>query len=146
MHLILILVLTSFSFKALSSPAEERPEPSIPILDTAQEIFGARANFVANRLDSFFATERADDELGRSRIRVRSNFEIRERASSDLKTRYRINLRLPSLEEKFKWEFDKGDNEKLKDQPEGEVAEKLAKSKIRNSWTFNSDMGVSIGI
>lgn len=146
MRFTLLLVLFSLSLKAWSSPAEERPDESIPILDTAQEILGARANYVANRLDSFFATERADDELGRSRIRIRSNFEIRERARSDLKTRYRINLRLPSLEEKFRWEYEKDGKEKLEDQPEGEVAEKLAQSRIRKSWTFNSDVGISVGI
>ena len=146
MRIALLLVLFSLSFKAHSSPAEERPEENIPILDTAQEILGARANYMVNRLDSFFATERADDELGRSRIRIRSNFEIRERATSDLKTRYRINLRLPSLEERFKWEYNKDGKKKLEDQPEGEVAEKLAQSRIRSSWIFNSDMGINVSI
>ena len=105
MRYALALFSLLLSAKALSSPAEERPESNIPILDTAQHIFGARANFAANRLDSFFATERADDELGRSSIRIRSQFILREREKSDQENQYRINLRLPHLEEKFKYEY-----------------------------------------
>jgi hypothetical protein len=129
---------------AFASPAEEPPDRSIPILDTAQELFGTRANFAANELDSFFATERADDELGRSRIRIRSRFTLRERAISDLENQYRINLRLPHLEEKFKYDYYQRDEDQKSVTEED--AKKIRKNRLRSGWIFNADMGVSAAI
>lgn len=123
--------------------AEEKTEQDIFILDKAQALFGDRANQVANRLDSFFATERADDEFGRSRIRIRSQFMLRERAVSDLDNQYRINLRLPHLEQKFKYEYYQTEEEK---KLAAEEKEKLKKSRINRAWLFNIDMGVSAAI
>lgn len=102
--LLLLVLLISSSVKAIAEEKEEpeKKERAIPLLDSAQDLFGNKINALANRLDSFFATERADDELGRSLIRVQSRYEIRERARGDLNNRYRFNLRLPSLEERFK--------------------------------------------
>lgn len=150
----LILPVLLFCKVVYSSPAEERPERRIPILDTAQELLGARANFAANRLDSFFATERADDEFGRSRIRIRSQFDVRERAVSDLNNQYRINLKLPHLERKFQYDFDKDkDNKKEKrkkitkdDVSELTERERLKRNKLYEGWLFNSDIGVTAAI
>lgn len=157
MRYLFALTLTLIPLIALSSPAEEPPDRTIPILESAQKLFGTQANFAANRLDSFFATERADDEFGRSRIRIRSRFEIRERAVSDLNNTYRINLRLPHLEEKFKYDYYQDDAEKMKKEQKAERAKKaeqkiederrlLEKDKINEGWIFNSDIGVSAAI
>jgi hypothetical protein len=141
-----------------ASPAEEPYVYSIPILDSAQELFGTQANFAANRLDSFFATERADDELGRSRIRIRSRFNLRDREKSIFKTQYRINLRLPHLEEKFKYEYyqdkeeDKTEKEKgneaevTKEVSDEEKTKFVKTNKLNTGWIFNSDIGVSVAI
>lgn len=142
---------------AFSSPAEEPPDRRIPILESARHLFGTNANFAANRLDSFFATDRADDEFGRSRIRIRSRFEVRERAISDLENQYRINLRLPHLEQKFKYDYyqdDVEDNKKVKLTDEQRKEKKrleyenslLEKDKVNTKWIFNSDIGVSAAI
>jgi hypothetical protein len=145
MNWVLFLTLALVSVCAYSSPAEEREDTRIPILETAQDLLGARANFAANRLDSFFATERADDEFGRTRIRIKSDFNIRERKKSELDTQYRINLKLPHLEEKFKWEYyQKTDEDEKLTPDEKKVA--IQKSKIREGWLFNSDIGVSVAI
>jgi hypothetical protein len=148
MRYVLGLILLLTSLEAFSSPAEEPTVRSIPILDTAQEIFGTRANFAANRLDSFFATERADDELGRSRIRLRSRFDLRDRAASQLNNQYRINLRLPSLEEKFKYEYyqDKDELEKKRLKELSEKEDFVKANKLKTGWLFNSDIGVSAAI
>lgn len=157
MRCLLLLILILFPLIAVSSPAEEPPDTSIPILESARALFGTKANFAANRLDSFFATDRADDELGRSRIRIRSRFEIRERAVSNFSTQYRLNLRLPHLEKKFKYDFYQDDDEKEKKEREREKAKAikqkvkdeqnlLEKDKIKYGWIFNSDIGVSAAI
>ena len=139
------------SFNAHSSPAEEPPDTSIAILESARNLFGAQANFAANRLDSFFATERADDEFGRSRIRIRTQFFLRERAISDLNIQYRINLKLPHLEQKFRYDYYQDTEKKRKmrkNSPvnEANLGEKLTRDRISTGWLFNADMGVSAAI
>lgn len=161
MRYLLLLTLIWVPLNALASPAEEPKDDSIPILDTAQELLGARANFAANRFDSFFATERADDEFGRSRIRVRSRFNLRERAKSDLDNQYRVNLKLPNLEDKFRFSYLQGDKDKKKKKKEQkeleaamtdtEKAARLERQRLKDKdlfegWLFNADIGVSAAI
>jgi hypothetical protein len=149
MRYALLLILIFVPKIVFASPAEEPPDNTIPILESARELFGTRANFAANRLDSFFATERADDEFGRSRIRIRSRFDIHERAASDLTNQYRINLKLPNLEERFKYEYYQ-DKEKIKkkksDKEKLSQNDLLKKDQVITSWIFNSDIGVSAAI
>ncbi len=129
--------------KGLTSPAEEREEKDILVLEKAKELFGLKANLVADRLDSFFATERADDEFGRSRIRVRSQFMLRDGSKSDLINQYRINLRLPSLEEKFRFKFQDQKKDASQTTEQGTSENKIPQNK---KWFFNSDIGVSMAI
>jgi len=143
MRYLLLFIFALAPLKAFSSPAEEPPERRVSFLDSAQQYISAQTNFAANRLDSFFATERADDELGRSRIRIRSQFLLREQAKSDLNNQYRINLRLPNLEQRFKYDYykDKKDNKR-------EVANesRIKSNKLNRGWIFNSDIGVSVAV
>ena len=144
MRPVLIFYFILLALDALASPAEEPRDATIPLLETAQELLGAKANWVANRIDSFFATERADDEFGRSRIRVRSQFLIREQQESDLETQYRINLKIPHLEKKFNFEQFQTKKEKVKDLNLEEV--QLKQNQVRPGWIFNSDIGVGASI
>lgn len=147
-----LLIALFIPMMVKASPADEREEDSIPILESVQTIFGHRINTLANRLDSFFATERADDELGRSSIRLRTRYSIRERAISDLNNRYSFNLRLPHLEEKFKLEYyqDKKDiakKNKSKVEQRNEDAEKEKKrDAVKTGWIFNADAQVNVSI
>jgi hypothetical protein len=142
MNLFLIFILFFIPVTGWTSPAEEREEKDILILEKAKEFFGIKANQAADRIDSFFATERADDEFGRSRIRVRSQFLIRDGTKSDFTNQYRINLRLPRLEEKFRFKFN--DEQKYKDKDKSNISQN--KNINPNRWTFNSDIGVSMAI
>lgn len=131
---------------AWSSPADEPVERRIPILDTAQELLGDKVNLVANRLDLFFANQRADDELGRSLIRLRTDYSIRERALPRRDTQFRFNLKLPSLEERFKLSYF----EKKKDETPQERADREAKiikkSKLDTDWIFRTDAGLNVSL
>lgn len=159
----LFLFLLFMAFVApvvLASPAEEPEkvkEKSPPVLDMARNFVGSNINGLANRLDSFFATERADDELGRSRLRIRYNYDIRERSLPDDKIRYRINLKLPHLEEKFRFKyFNESDDKDKKKEEEKAVAQEANKAPpselykflngIKEGWTFNADAGVSVAL
>jgi hypothetical protein len=144
--LLLTIFLPTFAF---ASPAEEPEERNIPILDTTQALFGGQVNTVANRLDLFFADQRADDELARSRIRLRKNYEVRERATFSDDTTFRVNIRLPHLQGKFKFDRDDEKDEKNKDPkaPKKEVTvEEYGAYKLDKSWQFRADAGVNASI
>lgn len=146
MPLFLLILLILIPRMVLASPAEEPEESNVPILESIQGLLGGQFNYVANRMDAFFATERADDEFGRSRIRLRGQFFVRERAVSQLKTQYRLNLKLPHLEQKFKYEFDK---EKENETGKGKTSEPsvvIKKPDEVKTWIFNADMGVSVAV
>jgi hypothetical protein len=132
----------------LASPAEEPENYSIPILDSAQNLFGRNVNTVANRLDLFFADQRADDELARSRLRIRQNYQVRERALLTDDFQVSFNIRLPHLEEKFKFELEssrKKREEKKKEAKAGETSD-LAQNELNKNWQFRADVGVNASI
>lgn len=132
----------------LASPAEEPETRSIPILDSAQNLFGRNVNTVANRLDLFFADQRADDELARSRLRIRQTYEVRERALMSDDFQVRFNIRLPRLEEKFKFELEsskKKREEKKKEAKAGNTPD-LAQNELNKNWQFRADVGVNASI
>lgn len=126
---------------ALASPAEEPPERNIPILDTTQELLGGRANIVANRLDLFFADQRADDELARSRIRIRQQYEVRERSLPKDDTQIRFNLRLPHLEKRFQFE-----SQDEKDKKKKVTTQDVVHNELNKKWQFRADVGVNASI
>lgn len=123
---------------------------SIPILDSTQALFGMQANTVANRLDLFFADQRADDELARSRVRVQRTYDLRDRAEMASDTQFRVNLRLPKLQEKFKFEIDsnrkKEKDEKAKSGRKTLSERELAKYQLNKDWQFRADVGVNASI
>ncbi len=132
-------------------PAEERQETRIPILDTAEEFFGQRVNHIANDFDSFFATDRADDELGRSRLRLRANYLVEERSLPQEDIQFRFNLRLPHLEKKFKFNIDdKIDSKEGKKETAEEIKKREEEYKKRNRvderWLFNANANVNASI
>ena len=146
---ILILLASTVAF---ASPAEERKETRIPILDTAEEFFGQRVNHLANDFDSFFATERADDELGRSRLRIRGNYTVEERSIPQDDIQFRFNLRLPKLEQRFKLDLD--DKKSKKDKKKKETPEEKAKREaafknrhlVDERWLVNGNVSVNASI
>lgn len=143
----LFLFLTIWPALLLASPAEEPEETTIPILETTQELFGERINSVANRLDLFFADQRADDELARSRIRLRQRYEVRERALMQDDFQIRFNIRLPKLEEKFKFQMNKKQSPTKK---KAEIKEEAVRDSLGNelstTWQYRADVGINASI
>jgi hypothetical protein len=130
-----------------ASPAEEPVDGNLVLLDETQDFFSGSVTSLANRVDSFFATERADDELNRSSIRIRQTYEIRERAVGFETRRYRINLRLPHLEDKFRYDFNKKKGKSDKQIIVDKVKEQRDnRKKLFSGWTFNADTAVNIAI
>lgn len=143
-----LFMLILLSPLAWSSPAEEREETRYAILDSAQEFFGYTINNVANDFDSFFATERADDELGRSKIRLRASYRVQERALPIPDTTYRFNLRLPHLEQKFKKIVEDKKPKKNESKSEKIAREKrlIERNKLDTRWIFSGDTSVNVSI
>lgn len=149
MSLVLGIILLLASSFAFASPAEEREESRIPILDTAEEFFGHRVNHLANDFDSFFATERADDELGRSRLRIRGNYTVEERSLPQDDIQFRFNLRLPKLEQRFKLNLEDKKKAKKDDTPEEKKRREEAyknRNLVDERWMVNGNVSVNASI
>jgi hypothetical protein len=144
------LILLILPWHAWSSPAEDPEERSLAlrVLDRAHAMVGNNVNLLANRLDSFFANQRADDELGRSVIRVRNINQFRDREESDTRNEFRLNLRLPNLEDRFKLKWFQSDKKEPLN-PEERKARELEisnVSKLETKWMFRADAGVNVAI
>lgn len=132
----------------MSSPAEEPEDHTIPILESTQELLGLNINRVANRIDLFFADQRADDELARSLIRLRRRYEVRENNMMTDETQFRFNIRLPSLQEKFRFQFqNRKKDQKPKAVRKGDtIIIPPDPNKLNTDWQFRSDIGVNASI
>jgi hypothetical protein len=148
MRILLGLTLLLASVSVFAMPAEEREETRIPLLDTAEEFFGHRVNHLANDFDSFFATERADDELGRSRFRLRYNYTVQERSIGRDDMQIRFNMRLPKLEGRFKFgDKDKKKNKKLTDEEKRKQEELYKRAhNVDERWLANADASANASI
>lgn len=144
--MVFLLTLLWLAFSVVfASPAEEPKDNTIPILESTRELLGVSINRVANRLDMFFADQRADDELARSLIRVRQRYEVRERAEFSKETQLRFNIRLPHLEEKFRFDF-----KSYKDKVTGAANTNSNGTKdpnqVKTTWQFRADVGVNAAV
>jgi hypothetical protein len=140
----LLIIFSLLGAKVIGSPVYDRDDVRESILDSTKSTLTNSINTLANRIDSFFATERADDELGRSRIRISQTYNLREREMPVTQTRYRFNLKLPNLEAQFKLDPKSKDKNRLKGEKN-----KNELIKINNNptgWILNADAGVSIAI
>lgn len=141
--LILFILIPTLAF---ASPAEEPEESSIPIFDSAQQLFGGGVSTVANRLDLFFADQRADDELARSRIRIRQRVEFRERAVLKKETQIRFNLRLPKLEEKFRFDSESKEKKAGASKIKSREMTALSTNELNKKWQFKADIGINVSV
>ncbi len=139
---LMYLTIFIFSFDSLASPAEEYNQPSA--LDSSQSFVTSTLNSLANGIDSFFATDRADDEFGRSRLRISQSYSIREKAIPVAQMRYRLNLKLPHLEDKFKFEYFT-ENKKSQEKLMGSHQIRK-KNHVQKGWILNADAGVSVAL
>jgi hypothetical protein len=157
--------------KQLEAEAQRRQTgEGIPIisdqfLDNTHSLLSDNIIGLANRMDSFFGDQRADDELNRSGLRLSYGQKIMTKNKSDEDVVVRFNLRLPKLEEKFKIDFkrsrkkDKIVDDKLKEIiAEAKAAgrplseKEIAEEKVRlqtleyEPWRFRTDVGVTASI
>lgn len=152
MRFLLSLTLILIQTQVMASPAEEPKERSIPILDATQQLFGLQANTVANRLDLFFADQRADDELARSRIRIKQTYTVADRAVLSDDFQIRVNLKLPKLQDRFKFELEQEkkkkeeDKKKNKEDAKSGSNQEIARNALNKEWQFRADLGVNASI
>ena len=141
--------------------------PLIPntFLDGTRTLISDNIVGLANRLDSFFGEQRADDELNRSGLRLSYGQVLRDEKKSDEDVVVRFNLRLPKLEEKFRIDFKR--NTKSDERVEAKVKAKAleaaqaghplnekeltelrlnTQNEIYEPWRFRTDVGVVASI
>lgn len=144
------ILLTLFITSSLWAQAKDQDHDQdytrkIYILDRTRSLLKGNLDSLANKVDSFFATERADDEFGRSTLRIRSNYEVRELHKGDSDISYRINFKIPSFEKRVREEAQKW-------WPKKETTSREETSNVeipdhsRKDWYFNADAGVNASI
>ncbi len=122
----------------------------VKMVDSTQSTIDENVTRVANRLDSFFGTQRADDELNRSQIRLIYDYRMAE-AEPKSDFAFRVNLRLSNLEEYFKSIIERMMDWETKKTPEEQAkadAEAVASAKLEDPhrWLFRNDVGVIASI
>lgn len=142
MHLILLIPLILYSFNIQADSAS-----NYRVLDRTHHLLSSNLDALANRVDSFFATERADDEFGRSTLRVSGSYQIREDASGESDLRYRLNFKIPHLEKKLKEGAEKLFPAKKPGTKESSPSDSLTPpTRSREDWYFNADAGINASI
>lgn len=142
MRYALCLLIFIFSENALSEE-KKNEEYSFPILDRIDDFVGGSINDVANDFDRFFATERADDELGRSRLRIRESYRIQERANGVNDVQFRFNLKLPYLQQRIRYQLNQEKKKKKKHEEKDGRVETVEETRVNENWLFNADSGVN---
>lgn len=126
-----------------SAPILAEDKVSYPLLDRTKSLLSGNLDYLANRVDSFFATERADDEFGRSTLRIRARYELRELRSGEADISYRLNFKIPSLDKRIKESTDRLFSRKKKGEEESIAP---APKRSRQDWYFNADLGINASI
>ena len=136
----ILLVLTMPVFASDESAEEEKKN----VLDHTHHLFKSNLDYLANQVDSFFATERADDEFGRSTLRIRSSYFTREQEKGDFDVAYRVNFKIPHLERRIKEGAERIFKRSGRDRDDEEPLEETPTTK--KGWIFNADLGVNASI
>ncbi len=137
----MINIVLIFLMISLSARAQEPPQVSIA--DQAHRQITSKIHVLANNLDSFFGDKRADDEFGRSRMRLTYSYTIRQEHLPDQDTQFRFNLSLPNLQKIFRYHRDNKKNKTVNAKSEEDkIIEKLEK----DPWISTFDSGINVSI
>lgn len=130
-------------------------EESKTAIDSAHDRVSSTILLISNRIDSFFGSQRGDDEANGSRLRVFYDHTFVQDKKWQRKTDIRFTLRLPQLENLFKLSFSRSggndtskNNEVSQEQDKQNEATKRAKVLLIQSknWHFNTNAGLRIDI
>lgn len=121
------------------------PINSPDIIDKTRTTISTNLISLANRLDSLFGEQRADDELNRSSIRVTYDYRLRMEKKPLNDTQLRFNLRLPNLEKMFRFSVRKNEaNEAAITPKEKRAQAKKEELEEKEPWRFRSDVGLNV--
>lgn len=134
---------------APEAPKEELSRPQAVLEDT-HDLIGDNLISLADRVDSFLGTKRADDELNRSGLRLAYQYQVRDSYVPKTQTEVRFNIRLPKLEEKLHLGWRKNEPKKDPNPPGALSANQQVnqpkKEREREPWRFRTDTGVIVSI
>lgn len=118
---------------------EELTAPAAALHTTHEYVSDSMVN-LANRLDSFLGSQRADDELNRSSLRLGYNVRMRDSTRGKTQSDVRFNLRLPSIENRLKELTYQNTRKKKK----GEAG--YGEQTQKEPWRFRTNVGVGLNI
>ena len=121
---------------------EEAVVPNEGLAGEAHEQITSKIKQLANTLDSVFADKRADDELNRSTMRLTYSYTVREDSLPDPDTQFRFNLRLPTLQNMFRYQKDL-EADKEKEKKKSEVSKKKVPEE-KDPWFSRFDAGINV--
>lgn len=141
------IIILTFILSLNSAIAEDEEQKKYrQLLDRTRSLLSNNLDYLANRVDTFFATERADDEFGRSTLRIRSLYHVREQEKGDSEINYRLNFRIPSLERRIKEGAEKIFRSDDESEEDSAVPDTPIPTRSRKDWYFNADLGVNASI
>lgn len=91
---------------------DEKKTKVVGFVDYTHQTVSQSILLLTNRFDSFFGSERADDEANGSTIRLSWDHRKVESVEYENKFNLRMNLKFPALQEKLKFRFDKKEDRK----------------------------------
>lgn len=142
----------------ISSFAEEEKKdnpPSTTVIDKAHQQVSSTILLISNRIDSFFGSQRGDDEANGSRLRLFYDTTYQQNQRANSKADIRFTLRLPTLENFFKLDFKREGgvtpptNEELeKAESQSTPPDPTPKQLLiqASKWTFNFNAGLRLDI
>jgi hypothetical protein len=137
-----------FSFLLNSVVKAETSVNEPDMIDSTRNTITSNLIGLANRLDSFFGEQRADDELNRSSIRVSYDYRLRMEKKPLSDTQVRFNLRLPNLEKMFRFSVRKNETQENDSTPKENLSqqkrEDSEEKKEKEPWRFRSDVGLNV--
>lgn len=111
--------------------------------------------YLSNRVDSFFGTERGDDEANGSRLRVFYDNSFVQDQKWDRKLDLRFSLRLPNLQKLLSFSYDSDRKKKreevsIKDEPTSATSDLAPPSPSKlletlKKWNFGFNTGLRVG-
>ena len=157
--LLTLLCLGSLSTIQAAADGLKKPESSAPtnLIDDTHKTVSDTILLFTNRVDSFFGTQRGDEEANGSKLRVYVDHNFREYDNDQSRVDLRFTLKLPQLEKLFKFKFEKKDpqhspsvkKEESQTIPLDKEEEKSLLDIPRNlfrKWNYGISTGVKVAI
>ncbi len=116
-------------------------------VDSTHQSISSSILDISHRIDSFFGTQRGDEETNGSRLRLFYDTSLRQHEKMDNGLNVRFSLRLPTLQNLLKFKYEKKAKEQEKtpsEQTRPTPSKRSFLKELSQKWTFNFSTGVRV--